>query len=433
MTPTPVADPEKPKDPLKSLRIQRREEPPRRSRGFPFVRTILILLVLGGVGFAAYVVTQKPEMFRTGEWIPDAIRTKTEVRVAKVMVETGRSADALVVATGYLESFRQANIGAKAAGRVESIGVEEGTLVKGGEVIAVLDHKDLDAALVGAKAALDRAQAELGEQDVEIARSKKERDRIFRVRESGGTTEAEYDRVDFQHRLAVAKRETMQAAVTQAQARVQENEQMKENMVVRAPFDGTVISKNAEVGESILPGGMGEASGRGSVVTIADLARLEVECDVKEGYIGRVTQGSPAEVAVDAVPDRRYTGRVRKVIPMGDRARATIKVKVEITNADERLFPEMSATVYFLPEPGEKPVEAHTRRVFCDSTALVTVGKDEFVWSFDAEGRVKRIDVVTGAAKDGRTEIIDGLSGGERVILSPSSELQAGQQVKLRE
>ncbi|HVJ85008.1 MAG TPA: efflux RND transporter periplasmic adaptor subunit, partial [Caulifigura sp.] len=151
-----------------------------------------------------------------------------------------------------------------------------------------------------------------------------------------------------------AKRDTLDAAVALAEAKVQETEQFKENMIVRAPFDGTVISKDAEVGESILPGGMGEASGRGSVVTIADLERLEVDCDVKEDYIGRVLSGSPAEVAVDAVPNRRYSAKVRKVIPMGDRARATIKVKVAITDADERLFPNMSAKVYFLPEPGEK-------------------------------------------------------------------------------
>lgn len=430
----PVVETEKPRDALSALRIPRREEPRRTSFGKRLFQIAILVVLLGAVGFGGFVVSQKSGwMNSTTEWIPEAIRSRTEVRVAKVMVETGRSADAVVVATGYIESFRQANIGARAAGRIQTIHVEEGSRVSSGEVIAVLDHKDMDAALAAMQASHRQAEAQLGEQDVEIARSKNELERLTKLRKSGGTTEAEFDRVSFQHQSAVAKRATLQAAVALAAARVEESEQFTENMIVRAPFDGTVISKDAEVGESILPGGMGEASGRGSVVTIADLARLEVDCDVKEGYIGRVTPGSPAEVAVDAVPDRRYAARVRKVIPMGDRARATIKVKVEITNADERLFPEMSATVFFLPEPGEKPVEAKTRRVFCDAAAIQSVGQDEFVWALDEDLHIRRIDIVAGAQRDGRAEILEGLSGGERVVVSPSADLQAGQLVKLRE
>src|SRR6185295_11917375 len=135
---------------------------------------------------------------------------------------------------------------------------------------------------------------------------------------------------------------SLEAAIALAAARVREAEQMQANMFIRAPFGGTVISKDAEVGESILPGGMGEASGRGSVVTVADLEHLEVDCDVKEDYISRVKVDHPAEVAVDAVPGHRYQARVRKIIPMGDRARATIKVKVAIAKVDDRLFPNMS-------------------------------------------------------------------------------------------
>jgi RND family efflux transporter MFP subunit len=225
---------------------------------------------------------------------------------------------------------------------------------------------------------------------------------------------------------------SLQAAITLAQARVQETEQLKENMIVKAPFDGTVISKDAEVGESILPGGMGEASGRGSVVTIADLKHLEVDCDVKEDYISRVIEGSPAEVAVDAVPEVRYQGRVRKIIPMGDRARATIKVKVEIVNADKRLFPEMSATVYFLSSDG-KEVDSQQRRVFCDANAFKTQGTTTFVWQLDDQNRARRVDVKVGTQRDSRAEILDGLKGGERVILNASDDMTAGTLVKVRE
>ena len=278
----PVVDTDKPRDPLAALRIPRREERRRGpSVGSRLLKIGLLLLLLGGVGAGVAALSQKRAWFgKDAEWIPEAIRSRTEVRVAKVAVETGRSADAVVVATGYIESFQQANIGARAAGRVESVNVEEGSPVKAGEVIAVLDHKDIDAALAGARASLLRAKAELDEQEVEIARAKKDLDRIDRLRKSQSTTEADFDRATFAYKGAVAKKATLEAAVALAEAKVIESEQYRENMIVRAPFDGTVISKDAEVGESILPGGMGEASGRGSVVTIADLARLEVDCDV---------------------------------------------------------------------------------------------------------------------------------------------------------
>jgi RND family efflux transporter MFP subunit len=429
-----VADTDKTRDSLAKLRIPRgddRRRPASSSRGLQLVIVLLLLAILLVIG--AVAAQQLGLVALTAEWIPEAIRARTEVRAAKVVVETGRAGDAVVVATGYLESYRQANIGARAAGRIETVNVEEGSRVEKGDVIAVLDHKDIEAALAGARASLLRAKAELEEQEVAIARFQKDLDRIGKLRKTNAASEAEYDQSFFQHRAAVAKLATQKAAVAQAEARVQESEQFKENMIVRAPFSGTVISKDAEVGESILPGGMGEASGRGSVVTIADLERLEVDCDVKEDYIGRVKNGSPAEVAVDAVPDRKYSARVRKVIPMGDRARATIKVKVAILDADERLFPEMSARVYFLPEPDEQPQETKERRIFVESTAVVTSGSDSFVWEIDGGLRLQKTSVSTGLDRDGRTEILSGLNGGERVVVRPTDQLQSGQLVKLRD
>ncbi|MEY3226796.1 MAG: Macrolide export protein MacA, partial [Planctomycetota bacterium] len=208
------------------------------------------------------------------------------------------------------------------------------------------------------------------------------------------------------------------------------------------PFAGTVISKDAELGESIMPGGMGEASGRGSVVTIADLEHLEVDCDVKEDFISRVQQGQSAEVAVDAVPGRRYRGRVRKVIPMGDRARATVKVRVALEDADEKLFPEMSSTVYFLP--GDVAVgggvvaggvqesdEVGGRRIFCPNDALQTTGGEVWVWVVGAEDRLKRVVVQLGEKKEGRTEIVNGLAGGERLVAGSSAEYRDGLAVKV--
>lgn len=424
---------ETPRDKLAALRIQRKAEPARPSAFVRFLKWVFVLVFLAGVGIGGVVLAEQNGWLNiSGNLMPEALRAKPVVRVTRVIVETGRAADAVVVATGYVESLRQAKIGARAAGRIEAIHVEEGTKVPRGFEIAILDHKDIDAALAATRANLMRAQAELLEQDVEIERSKKDFERATKLR-ANGMTEVEFDRAKFGLDAAIAKKESLKAALALSEARVQESEQFKENMIVRAPFDGTVISKDAEVGESILPGGMGEASGRGSVVTIADLDHLEVECDVKEDYISRVTEGSPAEVAVDAVPDRRYKGIVRKVIPMGDRARATIKVKVAITDADPKLFPEMSATVYFLTEPGTVQPDEKQKRVFCDNTALVGEGETRTVWRVTEDLKVKSTTVKVGETRDTRTEILEGLSGGERVVLNPPATLQADQVVKIRD
>lgn len=352
--------------------------------------------------------------------------------MATVTVESGRSADALVVATGYLESRRQAKIGARAPGRIETVNVEEGSRVTRDEILAVLEHADLVAAMEASRATLARSKAELAEQDVEIARTQREFARAEKLFASRAMSDTDFDKAKFQHQAAVARRDSLKAAIELAEARVREAERLKENMFIRAPFDGTVISKDAEVGESILPGGMGDASGRGSVVTIADLAHLEVDCDVKEDYIARVKVGQSAEVAVDAVPNHRYQGQVRKIIPMGDRARATIKVKVEILDVDERLFPEMSSTVYFLP-PESEQVQSDVKRVFCRTAAVVKGEAGAYVWIVGDNERIGRMNVVTGSEQDGRTEITEGLAGGERVVLDPPPGLRQDQLVKVSE
>lgn len=420
-------------DALSKLRIQRDALAPKRSWFRRWLNVLLVLVVLlGGIGGGMALAIKNGWVAVGKDWlaVPEMIQARPEVRLAAVTVETGRSAEALVVATGYLESRRQAKIGARGTGRIESVHVEEGSKVASGEVLAVLEHADLDASLSAVAASLSRAKAALGEQEIQIAQSQRDLERAEKQWKSKTITDSEYDEKRFKHDGNVARRASLAAEVALAEARVREAEQMRENMFIRAPFNGTVISKDAEVGESILPGGMGEASGRGSAVTVADLDHLEVECDVKEDYISRVTPGQNAEVAVDAVPKFRYQGRVRKIIPMGDRARATIKVKVEIVNVDARLFPNMSATVYFLPEDAEAAAEQPTRRVFCDTEAIRSDDAGRFVWIADENDRLRRQDVTTGSERDKRTEITAGLAGGERVVVTPSG-LESGQLVKI--
>jgi RND family efflux transporter MFP subunit len=430
---TSAANPDRTSDSLAKLKIQRAPTAARPSGVWRFLKGMLILVLLGGVALAAAAWSFKQGWISGGEkWVtvPEIIQPRPEVRLAAVTAESGRSADATVVATGYLESRRQAKVGARMPGRLELMHVEEGSRVKAGEVLAVLEHAEIDAALAAAEASLTRAKAALDEQKILVEQSRREFDRVNRLWKTKTVSDAEHDTARFRAEGAVARQASLAAEVELADARVRESKQMQANMFIRAPFDGTIISKDAEVGESILPGGMGEASGRGSAVTVADLDHLEVECDVKEDYISRVVPGRTAEVAVDAVPDYRYQGRVRKIIPMGDRARATIKVQVEIVNVDERLFPNMSATVYFLPDENAATTESSQKRVFCDSAAIGGEAGNQFVWILNDRDRTQQVPVETGAQRDGRTEITAGLTGSERVIIAPPG-IQQGQLVNV--
>jgi len=425
-----VASPNASSDALTRLRIPRVEGVPRRSFFGRLIRflflLILVVALLAGGGFLAESRGWLPNMDRMLE----SVRPKPEVRVSIVSIETGRSADATVVATGYVKSRQQARIGARATGRIEKVNVEEGSRVKANDVLAVLEHADLNASLAAVKAMAARSRSELLEQDVEIQRTQKVFDRAQKSLAAKTIAAAEFDAAESAHAAAVARKISLEAALQLAEARVEEAEQVVENMFVRAPFAGTVISKDAELGESIMPGGMGEASGRGSVVTIADLDHLEVECDVKEDFISRVTAGQQSEVAVDAVPDRRYQGKVRKIIPMGDRARATVKVLVEILDADERLFPDMSSTVYFLSAANEEQNQDTNPRIFCPNDALHTEGAERFAWIVTTDDRLKKVIVEVGEEKEDRSEIINGLSGGENVVVSVPKEFKEGVLVK---
>lgn len=417
-------------DSLSKLRIRRDQPVSRPSVFMRLLRWLLWFVIPVLLGGGVFVLgTQRG-------WIPDAdrlmeaVRAKPEVRTATVSLETGRSADATVVATGYLESRQQARIGSRATGRIEAVLVEEGSRVSANDVLAILEHADLDASLAAAEASAARCRSELQEQDVEIQRALRDFQRAEKSLAARTMTAAEFDTEKFEHDAAIARRLSLEAALQLAEARVQEAKQLRENMFVRAPFAGTVISRDAELGESIMPGGMGEASGRGSVVTLADLEHLEVDCDVKEDFISRVTQGQTAEVAVDAVPGRRYRGTVRKIIPMGDRARATVKVRVALVDADARLFPEMSCTVYFLSDEVQESAEPEVSRVFCPNDAIQQAGSESYVWVVAAEDRLRRVVVQLGEKKEDRTEMTLGLQGGEKVVVSAPQDFRDGLAVR---
>lgn len=427
-----------PHDALASLRIERPDpNVERNARKRRWWWLVGLVMIVSGSFFAYRTLQSESVSLRdllesNAAWLPEIMQNRVEVRLISLTVQQGRAADALVVATGYLQSKRQAGIGARAAGRVESLSFEEGSQVRKGDVLAELEHRELNASQAASEASLQRAKAALVEQQITIEQTRLEAGRSEKLWRSRSISEAEYDQARFAHRTAEARLDTLRAEIALAEAQLLQVESMVENMFIRAPFDGTVISKDAELGESILPGGMGVGSGRGSVATIADLKNLLIECDVKEDFISRVSEGQEVDISVDAVPTKKYHGRVYKIIPMGDRARATIKVQVVIDDADHLLFPEMSGTAYFLPQQSENSI-GDAPRIFCQAAAVdLRDEKQALVWSVDSQSRAKKIAVMVGEERNGQREVLDGLTGRERVIANPEG-LQNGKPLKIAE
>jgi RND family efflux transporter MFP subunit len=416
----PVNAPSSVRDDLSSLRIDRTQR-----QGSPvaaFGWTLLVLLILGGIGFASYVA------------LKDALFPLPQVTVESVRVMTLGQVKTELTATGYLESRWQAAVGAKVPGRIAEIPVEEGTEVKAGDVLAELEHADLDAMLESRKVAVALAEAQLNEAEFNVTQSERDfaRQKDLAKRNAGITADLERAETSLNANRTILQ--ARKASVAAAQNAVREAEEAIRNMFIYAPFDGTVVTKDAEKGESIMPGGMGASSGRGSVITLAKLDELEVDTDVKEDYLSQIRKGQPAEVVVDAVPDRRYRGRLREIIPMGDRTRGIVKVKVSILNPDERLFPELSATVHFLPEQKEGEAnQAERKGVFAPVAAIQKGENGDFAWVVEGD-RVRKVAVSTkGEPEDNLVEIASPFKGGEMLVTSPSSSLKEGQQVAVAE
>jgi len=328
----------------------------------------------------------------------------------------------ILTASGYVVARRQAVVSAKIQGRLEDLRVEEGSEVRKGDILARLESFDFEASVNRARAAVQRAEADLAEQE-----------RLLRVAE----------KLTAEKILAADERDAAQSRVRIAQAQLAQQEAdlafvqaQMQNTIIRAPFDGVVIKKMAEVGESVapIPPGVNISTASGAIVALADLATLEVEADVAEANVAKVGKGQPAEVTVEAIPDRRYEAVLRQVIPTADRTKATVMVKVTILDKDQDLKPEMSAKVTFL-EPEAKtddvaPEEA-VAVVLVPRTAVVSRGGSSIVFLV-REGKVQARPVVLGTARKGQVIVKDGLAGGETLVADPPDGLADGDAVRIK-
>jgi len=351
-----------------------------------------------------------------------------EVRVARVEVAGGGGTAVGITANGYVVARTRASVSSRISGRLATLSVEEGSVVRRNQVMARLENADYVAAVAQAVADSLRAEASLGEihathrqlgRDLDRARSL-----LTRNLEAQRTVEAlESELAAAEARIAVQRAQVAAALAAIAYARAN-----LDNTFIRAPFDGTVLRKDAEVGEVVAPVATGGGLTRGAVVTMADLRTLEVEVDVNEAYIAQIKDEQPTRVVLDAYPTAAFAGKVRQIVPTADRQRATVQVKVSITDRDPRILPEMGARVEFLES--DSTASNAPPRIFVPADAVRTQGSATIVWVV-RDGRVSRVEIEAGPVSGGRREVRSGLSGGETIVVGPATGLQDGGRVNV--
>jgi RND family efflux transporter MFP subunit len=361
----------------------------------------------------------------------DQIRSRPAVMRGLVQRMTSGEAAKLLSATGYLKSRSQAMIGTKIPGRVERMYVHEGMKVKKGDTLAVIEHNDMKALLASREAQLLKNKADLNESVADHWQKEREEARVTRLHAQLKVTQEDYEKAVAASKKAGARVESLGASVKLTEANIQEMRATIATMSLYAPFDGTVVEKQGEEGEIITPNAMSSSLGRTAVVTIADLNHMDVETDISENMLSRIALGQPAEVSVSAVPSKRYKGRLRKVLPMGDRTRGTVKVKVEILDPDEMLFPELAATVHFLPNESLTAADRGRAYLFVPKSALFQDNGQDCVWVIEEGDVVRRRRVEVAISNEDLARVESGLKYGDAVVLNPVKSLSDGEVVRV--
>jgi HlyD family secretion protein len=399
---------------LERLRIPRpgEERPPA-----AFSRSRIILIVLGAVLLSL-----------AGLYLWGPLQPAQEIATAVVARLYPAQAYTVLNASGYVVAQRKAAVSSKSTGRLAYLGVEEGSRVKKGQIIATLENEDLMAARNQAVAQVKQAEADLGTAQAELVDARLQYRRYKTLvaqdlvpRQDFDTAVARYDKAKAGVAAAQARIKVARAGLANAQASL-------DYSYIRSPFDGVVTTKYADVGEVVAPFGAA-ANARAAVVTMADLNSLMVEVDVAESNLDKVHLGQPCEISLDAIPDRRFAGEVHMIVPTADRTKATVLTKVKFLETDDRILPEMSAKVAFL----SKPMKAGERQphLIIPKTALVT--RQGRSYSFLVTGnRAKLVPITLGVPLNDLVEIKSGLKEGDRVVLNPPASLKDGSRVRVK-
>jgi RND family efflux transporter MFP subunit len=363
-----------------------------------------------------------------------AFRNQTptvEVVTAQKPEAGGRSA--ILNASGYVTPRRRATIAAKITGRVTGVFFDEGTHVHAGQLLATLDDSDVKKALDSAKADRDSSQAAIADFQVQLKFSQIELHRAEQLQQAGVQTQEQLDTASTNVDSLKAKINLAKQQVQGSEMRIREAQQAVDNCVINAPYDGIVVSKDAQVGEMVSPNSAGGGFTRTGIATIVDMNSNEIEVDVNESYIARVKDKQKVTAILDAYPNWEIPSHVRTVIPTADRQKATVKVRISFDKLDPRILPDMGIKVTFLSDEPVKKSDAAAPVVaaLLPNDAVHDENGKKIVFMVK-NGKLERRAVAIGNSKGDQTEIMSGLVAGDIVVLRGPANLQDGLAVQIK-
>jgi RND family efflux transporter MFP subunit len=381
----------------------------------------------------AWVLAAAAALVAAAGWALSQRGRPVPVELGTVAAAYPSQAISVLTATGHVSAATHASVSSKGTGRLEWLGVQEGQRVQNGEVIARLESRDVRAQREQAAAGVDAARANLAQGDAELVDADLALKRARDLAQRNFISSSEVDSAVARRDKAVAVIASLKAQIGVAEANLRAADVSVEQTLIRAPFTGVVLTKNANVGDILTP--FSAASGTtGAVVTMADMSTLEVEADVSESSIAQISAAQPAEIQLDAFPERRLAGHVSRIVPDVDRSKATLLVKVHFDDTDARVLPDMSAKVAFLsrrlqdsertPVPAVRP------------EAIVERGGKRYVFvvpaaAGDEGGRAALTEVQLGARIGDLVRIL-GVPAGARVVIGPPGDLADGARVSAR-
>jgi RND family efflux transporter MFP subunit len=388
---------------LSALRIHRsqggQDGPPKKTGMYIGIAMTIIVLVLGGI-----FLSQK------------IFAPVIEVKLTTASWTSPSQSNAILTASGYVVAQRKAAIASKATGRLMYLGVVEGDHVVKGQIIARLEDSDMRAVASQARASLAVSQADLKAAEQNFIRQKT-------LLAKNLSTQADFENAEGQLQRVTASIEVAKAGVESAEVAL-------ENTIIRAPFNGTVLTKDADIGEMVVP--MAASAGsKSAVVTIADMSSLQVEADVSESNIENVNNNQPCEITLDAYPGVRYEGFVAKIVPTADRSKATVMVKVAFRNYDNRVLPEMGAKVLFLTKQAKKSEMQEKPFLSVPSTAVAERDGKKMVYCVN-DNIATSVVVTVGRRLGTSTEILSGITPGEKVVDNINAAIVEGVKVKIQ-
>ncbi len=390
---------------LSALRIDRKEEVrSKRPINSKLIKNFLYFLLVTVVVVAAYFIYQK---------VND---NSIIVEQYTVGLSFPSDSDALLTASGYIVAQRKASVASKGTGRLIYLGVVEGDAVVKDQVIARLEDEDIKAQLLQAKATLKLYEAELKEAEKYFNRQKS----LFKT---GSTTEELLESAEARYEKALAN-------IDVAKAIIKASEVALENMLIRAPFNGTVLTKNADVGEIVTPIS-GSATSKSAVVTLADMKSLQVETDVSESNIQKIKLNQKCDIFLDAYPNLKYAGYVAKIVPTADRSKATVLVKVGFFTYDDKVLPEMSAKVNFLLEKKEETNNDNKPILMVPISSVRESGKMKIVYTIK-EDMARQNIITTGRQFGDMIEVVSGLEEGNKIISKLNDNIKEKTKVKIK-